>query len=300
MLPAGPPGGQEPAPLGANYWNMRLSTILAAIAVAIGTVPAAHATHPMSPVTVYAHRGGAALAPENTMAAFENASSLFAAAGHDGWLEMDTQATGDGRLVVIHDDTLDRTTTCSGAVIEWTYTTSCNANKNKPAFGFQPVPLLSDVLARGLQASPAWGLVIEIKDIPGEANFDPAGTLVADKLVALIDASGYPKDRIVIQSFWPPALDRVELLDPALATLLLTTSDLGFLLSENAAYATARGYEYAAPDYEAADFSAETVAAAHLLGRRVVTWTVNNAAAATRLIGYGVDGIMTDDPRILL
>lgn len=279
---------------------MPISKFIAALTI-MATIAPAQADHPepAGPIPI-AHRGGAALAPENTMAAFENASSLFATAGRDGWLEMDTQATGDGQLVVIHDDTLDRTTTCSGAVIDWTYTASCNANKNKPSFGFQPVPLLSDVLARGLQATPAWGLVIEIKDIPGEANFDPAGTLVADKLVALIAASGYPKDRVIIQAFWPPVLDRIELLDPALATLLLTTSDLGFLLTQNALYATARGYEVSAPDHEAPDFRAETVAAAHLLGRRVMTWTVNDAATAARLAGFGVDGIMTDDPRLLL
>src|SRR3546814_17199025 len=60
---------------------------------------------------ISAHRGGAAYAPENTMTAFANAARL----GVDA-LEMDTQLTADGELVVIHDDTLDRTTNCSGSV----------------------------------------------------------------------------------------------------------------------------------------------------------------------------------------
>ncbi|HEX9695169.1 MAG TPA: glycerophosphodiester phosphodiesterase family protein [Actinomycetota bacterium] len=279
---------------------MRIRTLLCLLPVAAATLQAVPAA--ASPVTVYAHRGGASIAPENTMAAFENAAALFAGAGVDGWLEMDTQATADGALVLIHDDTLDRTTTCAGPVIDWTYSaTECDAAKRwRPSFGFEPVPLLADVLARGMQASPAWGVMIEIKDIPGETNFDPAGTLVADALVALIGSSGYPKDRIIVQSFWPPALDRVELLDPALDTMLLTTSDLGFLLTENAVYATARGYEISAPDFEAADFTAEGVAAAHLLGRRVITWTVDSAADAARMIALGVDGVITNDPRILL
>src|SRR3546814_1235503 len=60
---------------------------------------------------ISAHRGGAAYAPENTMTAFANAARL----GVDE-LEMDTQLTADGELVVIHDDTLDRPTNCSGSV----------------------------------------------------------------------------------------------------------------------------------------------------------------------------------------
>ena len=60
---------------------------------------------------VSAHRGGAAYAPENTLPAFRNAVRL----GVDQ-LEMDTQLTADNQLVILHDDTLDRTTQCSGAV----------------------------------------------------------------------------------------------------------------------------------------------------------------------------------------
>lgn len=277
-----------------------LRTFLAAALLAAVAAPAG-AGHPTRETTIYAHRGGASIAPENTMAAFEASSALFAAHHTDGWLEMDTQATADGSLVVIHDHTLDRTTTCTGPVIEWTYTaTGCNAAEAKPSFGFQAVPLLTDVLARGLQASPAWGLMIEIKNIPGESNFDPAGTLVAGALVEAIERAGYPKDRIIVQSFWPASLDQVELLDPGLDTMLLTTSSLGFLLTENAAYATARGYEVSAPDFRAADFSADTVRAAHTLGRRVITWTVDSPADAARIAAMGVDGIITNDPRILL
>ncbi|HVL89783.1 MAG TPA: glycerophosphodiester phosphodiesterase family protein [Actinomycetota bacterium] len=270
------------------------------LALALSVSAPAAATDSQIPVTVYAHRGGAAIGPENTMAAFEQAGALFAAAGVDGWLELDTQASADGTLVVIHDHTLDRTTDCAGTVIDWTYDASCNAAKRWPSFGHQPVPKLADLLARGRQATPAWGLMIEIKNIPYETNFDPAGMLVADSLVAMIDASGYPKDRIIVQSFWPPSLDRVELLDPELDTMLLTTSQLGFMVWQNALYATARGYEISAPEWQSADFRAETVAAAHALGRRVITWTVDSRAAGDALIAMGVDGIITNDPRIFL
>lgn len=279
---------------------MRLRPALGSFALLVAAVAFSPASASAPAPTVYAHRGGAAIGPENTMAAFEQAGALFAAAGVDGWLELDTQATADGTLVVIHDHTLDRTTDCAGTVIEWTYDASCNAAKRWPSFGHQAVPKLADLLARGMQATPAWGLMIEIKNIPYETNFDPAGMLVADALIALIDASGYPKDRIIVQSFWPPSLDRVEMLDPGLDTMLLTTSQVGFMVWQNAVYATARGYEISAPDWQAPDFRAETVAAAHALGRRVITWTVDSRAAGDALIAMGVDGIITNDPRIFL
>lgn len=69
-----------------------------------------------SPLLI-AHRGGAALAPENTMAAFESASSMWEA----DMLELDVRATADGRIVVIHDPTVDRTTDGEGAVADKTW-----------------------------------------------------------------------------------------------------------------------------------------------------------------------------------
>ena len=71
------------------------------------------AAAPPDPV-VYAHRGGAGYAPENTLAAFRKTEALFGQRGV--WLEMDTQATADNVLVVMHDDTVNRTTNCTGAV----------------------------------------------------------------------------------------------------------------------------------------------------------------------------------------
>ncbi|MBW3659978.1 MAG: glycerophosphodiester phosphodiesterase, partial [Actinobacteria bacterium] len=79
-----------------------------AASLTVGTVVSATPTE--DGVVVSAHRGGAAYAPENTMVAFRNAVRL----GVDQ-LEADTQLTADGRLVLIHDDTVDRTTDCSGS-----------------------------------------------------------------------------------------------------------------------------------------------------------------------------------------
>src|SRR5262245_32317312 len=82
---------------------------------------------------VFAHRGGAALAPENTLAAFDNGLAL----GADG-LELDVHLSHDGVVVVHHDRTLDRTTRLHGPLADWT----------ADELGRAHVPALADVLAR--------------------------------------------------------------------------------------------------------------------------------------------------------
>ena len=252
--------------------------------------------------TIYAHRGGAGIAPENTMGAFHQADRLYGKRGV--WLELDTQLTSDGVLVVLHDDSLDRTTDCTGDVITKTAAevVTCDASRSFPGWNrAEPVPTLEQVLREGRRRR--WRLSVELKNIPGEANFDPAGTAAADALVDLLARVPYPGGRLVVQSFWPPSLDRVEQRAPWLPTALLTTSQLpgapagvGFNLTSNALFATARGYEIASPDYASVDMSAETVAAAQSLGRQVVVWTVDDPADMARIAAMGVDGIITNRP----
>jgi glycerophosphoryl diester phosphodiesterase len=279
--------------------------IIVVVALMLTSLARSHASPDMPPA-VWAHRGGADLAPENTLAAFNNAATLFASRGLPVLLEMDTQLTGDGTLVIIHDDSLNRTTNCAGKVIEKSdaYIAGCNAAYTWPGHPFERVPTAREVVEAA--KAGGWHLMIEIKDIPGEANFDAPGTAVATKLVALVNELGFPHSDLIVQSFWPPALDAVRLLDTTITTLLLTTSQLpgappgvGFTLIENAAFAKARGYEISAPDFEALDISAEGVAAAHMLGRQVVTWTVDSAAEYTTLASFGVDGVITNDPDTL-
>ena len=273
----------------------QLLLALAVVVAAALVVPPATADE--AP-TVYAHRGGAGIAPENTMGAFRQAHKLFGKQGV--WLEMDTQLTSDGVLVVLHDDTLDRTTDCTGAVIEKpaAEVTACNAAAKYAGewSGPEPVPTLEQVLREAKKKR--WRLSVEIKNIPGESNFDPAGATVADALVDLVERVGFLKKRLVVQSFFPTSLDRVEERAPDIRTALLTTSEFGFLLTENAAYSAARGYEISSPDFAAPDMSAESVTLAKSLGLDVVVWTVNDAADVARIAGYGVDGIISDRPDV--
>ena len=103
---------------------MRTSLATLALLLSPVLVPVAAADEPQPRVIVSAHRGGAAYAPENTMAAFRNAARL----GVDE-LEADVQLTADGELVLLYDDTLDRTTDCTGAVLDlsWAEISLCDA-----------------------------------------------------------------------------------------------------------------------------------------------------------------------------
>jgi glycerophosphoryl diester phosphodiesterase len=278
---------------------------LLAILLAFGAVPASGAPTPM----LIAHRGGAGLWPENTMTAFRNAHQLFTDAGVPGWLELDTQFTKDKVLVVIHDATLDRTTDCSGPVVEKTAAevAQCDAD---PGAAFEPVPTLEQVLTEG--RTNGWRLMVELKDIPGEPGFGALCPL-AKALKNAVTAAGFPSGDLIVESFWPPCLNLLEPWAPSISTLLLTSSStfndlsdratpvpLGFLLAVNAVYATLNGFEYSSPDQDTIDLNGPVVKVAHLLGRKVVVWTVDDPGRMQELAGIGVDGIISNRPDLLI
>ena len=260
---------------------------------------------PARPFTVYVHRGGAGLGPENTMGAFRQAQDLWG--GRGVWLEMDTQLTADNQLVVMHDDSVDRTTTCTGTVISHNLASlaDCDASKSFPGWsgGFESIPTMREVLTEGKAAG--WRLMVEIKDIPLEANFDVGGTKVANVLIPLIREIGFPADRILIQSFWPLALDRVKALAPDIGTVFLTSSSLpggpagvGIPATANFVYSFLRSYTVSSPASDSSDLNAITVAVAHLLGRRVVPYTPDTFADIAKSVALGTDGVITNRPDV--
>lgn len=267
---------------------------------------------PAADLVVSAHRGGAAYAPENTLPAFENAVRL----GVDE-LEADVQLTSDGHLVVLHDDTLDRTTDCVGAVLDQTLTQvrQCDAGHwwspgpsqtvrtvSAPhplrGKGIQ-VPTVEELLAVGRRAG-APKLSIEVKNIPGEANFDPAGVTVATALISALRASGIDLARVTVQSFFPTSLEAVKRLEPSLRTQFLTSSGTGQTATQNFTYTSSRDIDVMAPNDTAPDLSAELVQAAQAAGREVFVYTPDSRSALQRARELGVDGVITDRPACLL
>lgn len=267
---------------------------LAVCILLVFTAPAAAADWPY----VHAHRAGPQELgkpawAEETMPAFRAAWEV-----HRAVLELDVKLSSDRVPVVIHDATLDRTTPCTGPVAARTWAeiqAQCPADvigiaplATAPAVPPVALPRLREVLdyAKGTAAF----LNIEIKNLPTDADFD-LGSAYATTVIEEIKASGFPLDRLIIQSFWPPNLDVAEQQLPGVQTSFLTgvtdTNEIGEL------YAAARGYEWWSPAWPV---DPGRIALAHALGLKVVPYTVDDPDAIRAVRAAGADGVITNDP----
>jgi glycerophosphoryl diester phosphodiesterase len=220
---------------------------------------------------VFAHRGGSALAPENTMAAFENGIAL----GADG-LELDVHLSRDGAVVVHHDRALDRTTTLRGPIAART------ADELRRA----GVPSLAEVLARCRDAR----IIVEMKVNRSEL----AGAVIA--AVRQADAV----ERVCLGAFGRRVLRAARALEPHIATSAareevrwaLYRSWCGWPVSK-VAYG---GYQVPEIAGRTRVVSPRFVEHAHRAGLGVQVWTVDTEDDARRLLAWGVDALITDRP----
>jgi glycerophosphoryl diester phosphodiesterase len=238
-------------------------------------MPAAPLQSLQRPVIV-AHRGYSGRAPENTLAAIR----LAMACGAD-WIEIDVRATRDGMPVVIHDRTLDRTTTGRGPVNEWSFWEL----REQVAIAGAPrerVPTLAEVLAVTRNRVP---LAIEVKD--------PEVTERALRDVADADAGG----SVAVWSFHRPALEIARAQAPNVPRAFLHRGsrdgaawDPGEFLSH------AERLDAAGVSFFPEDVDTGVVEAAQERGLRVYTGTVNDARVALRVLNAGVGAVITDEP----
>lgn len=242
-----------------------------------------------------AHRGGAALAPENTLGAFRNAHAAYGA-----WIEMDGRLSADGELVIIHDHLLERTTSCRGDVAEHTAAelASCDAAARWPEWGPEPVPSARAVLEEGREAG--WRILFELKNTPRPPDVDPVGERAADLLADVLAATRFPVERLAAICFLPPALDRLKERLPRLRVGLLSLGPLPGGAAAGPAMSGVRacierGYEIAGPQSTSPDLP-EAVRTAHEHDLTVNTWTVNTGEDIERVAGAGVDLLTTDRP----
>ena len=268
-----------------------------ALLIALALLAVAPAAASAALPQIQAHRGGPqrlgqpAFA-EETMPAFKDAWKKRGAV-----LELDVKLSSDRVPVVIHDDTLDRTTPCTGAVADRTWAelrTQCPSDvigidPYPTAAPREPVPMasLDQVLAYARKARAP--LNIEIKNIPGENDFDPT-PLYAQTVVDAIEASRVPLSQVTVQSFWPPNLDVVESELPDAETSLLTFSPVSTAGPE---FAAARGYDWWSPAWPV---TAAEVTRAHTAGVKVVPWTVDTADDVRAVAAAGADAVITNDP----
>lgn len=226
-----------------------------------------------------AHRGGGVLAPENTLAAFR----VGASRGYR-FFEFDVKLSGDGVAVLMHDDTVDRTTDGHGRVAAMRFGELSRLDAGKwhsSGFAGEAVPTLARV-AEFLRASRLHAN-IEIKPCPGrEAE---TGAAVAREARALWrDAEAPP----LLSSFSGIALGAAAAAAPELPrALLVERLDEGWLEHCRALACVAIVLRHDA-------LTREVLARAHEASLRVLCYTVNDPARAEELAGWGVDGVITD------
>ena len=224
---------------------------------------------------VFAHRGGAALAPENTLAAFDNGLAL----GADG-LELDVHLARDGVVVVHHDPTLERTTMLTGLVAERTSGELARAG----------VPTLTAVFTRYRDVR----IIVEMKVNSAELA---RATVEAVRATSAVD-------RVCLGSFGLRVLREVRALEPAIATSAAREEVRWALYRSWCRWpVSSPGYGgYQVPEISGTTrvVSARFVEAAHRAGLQVQVWTVDAEADARRLLAWGVDALITDRPDVIV
>ncbi len=233
---------------------------------------------------VIAHRGDRAFAPENTLAAFTQA----ALKGADG-IEFDVKLTSDGEVIVLHDQTVDRTTNGRGNVARLTLAAlkELDASIQFPGqFPGEKIPTLKEVfetVGRKLYMN------VEL------TNYATPRDALVPRVVELVRKHGL-QDRVLFSSFFPRNLRKAEELLPEVPRGLLTWAGLmgfwGRTIGWRRNYAALHPYH--------TDVTAGLVERVHAAGKQVNPWTVNSRDDIKRMVGLSVDGIITDDPALAL
>lgn len=249
--------------------------------------------------TVTAHRGASGYAPENTLAAVDKAARLGIA-----WVETDVQRTRDGELVVLHDDSLRRTTDAEEVfpgrapwkVKDFTAAEIARLDAGSwfgAAFTGARVPTLQQFVQCVRRHRQK--LLLEIKN-PALYPGIERQTLKVLSNEGWLDP-GPLAGRLIVQSFSADSVRAVHELKPAVRTGFLgapPVADLpGYAVFAdriNPSYASlSTGYVSAV----------QALTGPHGTPLKVFTWTVDTAAAARRAAGYGVDGIITNRPDVV-
>ncbi|MFI2762569.1 glycerophosphodiester phosphodiesterase [Streptomyces echinatus] len=283
---------------------MYVRVVAATVAAALGTAAAllspgsdARAGEHGVP-TVIAHRGASAYAPENTLASIDKAAELGFS-----WVENDVQRTRDGELVVLHDDSLQRTTNVEDVfpgrapwkVRDFTAAEIARLDAGSwysPAYAGARVPTLKQYMRRVERNHEK--LLLEIKNpelYPG----------IEQQTLKLLGNEGWLNGghlrRLIVQSFSADSMRTVHELKPAVTTAYLGKPSVaqlhrfaGFTDLINPSYGSlSRGYVSTVHAFDGP----------HGRPLGVFAWTVDDAATARRAAGYGVDGVISNKPDVV-
>ncbi|MBN2153332.1 MAG: glycerophosphodiester phosphodiesterase [Candidatus Lokiarchaeota archaeon] len=266
---------------------------------------------------VMAHRGNSADVPENTRAAFEDAAKLE---GVDV-IETDAHLTRDGHFVFFHDHVVDRTTDGRGRIKDKTLTElkALDAGYNHAApdgaFPFRGKGLTIQTVDEILAAFPDQRFNIDIK------SKDPrAPALLARKLESLGIENG-PGSRVLVASFWDEQIKRFREAS-SIPTSASTMEVVGFLwgvgkwgrrhgkrgvperIEHEAVFGRKLPYVALQVPEKLSIIKVVSgkrfVDVVHALGIAVEVWTINEPDVMRRLLGWGVDGVFSDRPGVLV
>ncbi len=219
---------------------------------------------------IIAHRGASAHAPENTLGAFQLALDHHA----DG-IELDVMLCADKQVVVIHDDTFDRTTNGTGHVRDLTL----EQLQKLDAGDGEKIPSLIEVFER---FGGKFLINIELK------NYTSIFDALPIEVSKLVKSYGL-EESVLISSFNPFNLGRVRKRLPDVVIGLITGIN-------KAQYWAWRFFNYDALHPFFSDVDEKLVAALHTQNKQVNVWTVDDPEEIRRLAGLDVDGIITNDP----
>lgn len=224
-----------------------------------------------------AHRGFSGKYPENTMLAFRKASEFYC----DG-IETDVQLTKDGVPVLIHDETLDRTSNGSGLVKDYTY-----SELLKLDFGHgQKIPSLEDFIAFSKENNLFINLELKNSILPYEG--------LENITLNLLYKYSYPKDKIILSSFNHYSMVNIKKMDYSYKTGLLYDC----CIYEPGNYCRLCGADAMHPQFFSV-LNKKVVDDIKLKGFQINTYTVNEAEYMKKLLNLGIDGIITNYPDLL-
>lgn len=252
---------------------------------------------------ILAHQGGDGEFPSNTLFAFQSATDL----GVDV-LELDIHSSADDVLVVIHDDTVDRTTDGTGRVNDMTFAElqALDAGYNFPTLAGHVLLNTGEFPYRGegLQIPSLEEIFMTFPDMPISIEIKQESPSIAQPLCDLIRE--YERETLtIVPSFSPLAMDEFREACPEVATAGVAPEATAFFAFNFVGLGSAwqpTTESFMIPEYQG-DFHVITqrfVTQAHQHNVIIYPWTINAEEQMQRMIDLGVDGIITDYPSLAL
>jgi glycerophosphoryl diester phosphodiesterase len=239
---------------------------------------------------IVAHRGASAIEAENTLPAFEAAIQ----AGADA-VEFDVRMTADDEAVVLHDPDVARTTDGSGLVRHLSLAQVKRLNIRAANGHVTEISTLVEVLDL---VSGRAAVDIEIKNVPGEPDFESDRELAVDATLAALDSGGFV-GAALLSSFNPLSLAYAKSRAPSVPTGLLTDPSVDAHVA--LAFAREQGHRWVLPYVDRVRAAGESFPGeAHAVGMRVGVWITDDPVVAAELLRSGVDALATNDPAALI